>query len=132
MKLMRSISNCGEPIITTFNEKFETVGTLAAKSEGLCRRLVFALDDGALAIFGEQVRGNVTTAAIGWIDPIQHRAESLVFQPTYGSPWVDVAVPTGSPGEFVAVRDLVAGMHHTFGGPDESRSGVLLMFIRFH
>jgi hypothetical protein len=56
MKVVRSISNCGDPVIATFNEKLEPVRTINAKSEGLCRRLVFELDEGALAIFGEQVR----------------------------------------------------------------------------
>jgi hypothetical protein len=131
MEPVRSIPPRGDLEITVFNGNFVRVQTITTKSEGLHRLLAYSLPDGTLAIFGEEERGSIGTAAVGWIDPAHRRAESLVFKPTYGSVWVDAAVPTGAPGEFAAVRSLVAGMHHTNGASDEDRSGVLLMFIRF-
>jgi hypothetical protein len=65
------------------------------------------------------------------MDPSQGRAQTVVLQPTYGSVFVDAAVPTGKPGEFATVRSVMSGMRHTLGGPDETRAGVLLTFIQY-
>jgi hypothetical protein len=131
IKLLQSIPERGDPVLMVYDDSLRPTSRMRIKSDGLHRLTVYALETGALASFGDQERGVVGTAALGWMDPSQGRAQTAVLQPTYGSVFVDAAVPTGKPGEFAIVRSLIPGMHRTFGGPDESRSGVLLTFIQY-
>jgi hypothetical protein len=119
-----SIHQRGNPDVTTLDRQLKVISsTRAVHSEGLYRNFVFVLPDGALSVFGSLESANgAYTAAVGWIAPHSERVESLVFRPSYGSPWIGAVVPTSVAGEFATARMLI---------PHAERSGVMLAFISF-
>ena len=81
--------------------------------------IAYSLPDRSLVQFGSVTRGHVYYAAIDWQSPDRKQLETFEFGETL---WVDDAIPTGNPGEFVTVR-LV-------NGSVNKRVGMVLSFIQ--
>jgi hypothetical protein len=93
------------------------------------RRAAYALRDGSLALFGATFEYG-GTAAVEWLSADGTKHETHVFMPTHGAGQIDAVVPTPRADEFATVRLIIPGLRHKVG-PDETRSGVLLAFVRF-
>jgi hypothetical protein len=106
-------------------------GTPAAKgtSAEFQRRAAYALPDGSLALFGATFDYG-RTAAVEWLSADGTKHETHVFMPTHGAGQIDAVAPTPRADEFATVRQIIPGLRHKVG-PDETRSGVLLTFLRF-
>lgn len=80
-------------------------------------KVAYSVPDHSLVEFGSIVRNNVYYAAIEWQSPDQKQSETFEFGDTL---WVNDAIPTGVPGEFVTVRQAsplnlkVTGMFLSF------------------
>ena len=101
----------------------------AEKDWRFTRTAVYCLPDGSLVSFGstESYGG---TAAVEWISADLAVKETKVFMPTHGAGQIDAVAPTSRADEFATVRLLEPGLRHKVG-PDETRSGILLAFLRF-
>jgi hypothetical protein len=93
------------------------------------RRVAYALPDGSLALFGATFDYG-GTAAVEWLSADGTKHETHVFMPTHGAGLIDAVAPTPRVDEFATVRLIIPGLRHKVG-PDETRSGVLLTFLRF-
>lgn len=94
-------------------------------------RLVYALPDGAFALFGNHEKGDVFTAAVGYLSKNLSSFELHVLETrTEVGSWVIAdAAPTGVPGEFATVRGVSTPPLRS-GGID-LRLGVSVDFVRF-
>jgi hypothetical protein len=93
------------------------------------RQAAYALPDGSLALFGATFDYG-GTAAVEWLSADGTKHETHVFMPTHGAGQIDAVAPTPRADEFATVRLITPGLRHKVG-PDETRSGILLTFIRF-
>jgi len=93
------------------------------------RSAAYALPDGSLALFGSTLEYG-GTSAVEWLSVDGTRHETYVFLPTHGAAQIDAVAPTPRADEFATVRLIIPGLHHKVG-PDETRSGILLTFLRF-
>lgn len=93
------------------------------------RRAAYSLPDGSLAMFGTTLDYG-GTAAVEWLSVDGTKHETHVFLPTHGAAQIDAVTPTPRADEFATVRLVIPGLRHKVG-PDETRSGVLLTFLRF-
>jgi hypothetical protein len=93
------------------------------------RSAAYALPDGSLALFGSTLDYG-GTAAVEWLNVDGTRHDTYVFFPTHGAAQIDAVAPTPRADEFATVRLIIPGLRHKVG-PDETRSGVLLTFLRF-
>jgi hypothetical protein len=93
------------------------------------RRAAYALRDRSLALFGATFEYG-GTAAVEWLSADGTKHETHVFMPTHGAGQIDAVAPTPRADEFATVRLIIPGLRHKVG-PDETRSGVLLAFLRF-
>ena len=83
---------------------------------------------GSLLMFGRQeVSHNVSSASMEWISSDLAQKESFVFEP-HSAFEVGDAIPTGKPGEFVAVRKVIPD--DRFFGNHEKREGIVLSFVQ--
>jgi hypothetical protein len=105
--------------------------TPAAKGESaeFQRRAAYALPDGSLALFGATFDYG-GTAAVEWLSADGTKHETHVFTPSHGAGQIDAVAPTPRPDEFATARLIIPGLRHTVG-PDETRSAVMLTFLRF-
>jgi hypothetical protein len=93
------------------------------------RHAAYALPDGSLALFGATFDYG-GTAAVEWLSADRTKHETHVFMPTHGASQIDAVAPTPRADEFATVRLIAPGLRHKVG-PDETRSGILLTFLRF-
>jgi hypothetical protein len=93
------------------------------------RREAYALPDGSLALFGATLDYG-GTAAVEWLSADGTKHETHVFMPTHGAGQVDAVARTPRADEFATVRLISPGLRHKVG-PDETRSGIMLTFLRF-
>ena len=93
------------------------------------RHAAYALPDGSLALFGATFDYG-GTAAVEWLSADRTKHETHVFMPTHGAGQIDAVAPTPRADEFATVRLIAPGLRHKVG-PDETRSGILLTFLRF-
>jgi hypothetical protein len=103
--------------------------TAKGESAEFQRRAAYALPDGSLALFGATFDYG-GTAAVEWLSADGTKHETHVFMPTHGAGQIDAVAPTPRADEFATVRLIIPGLRHKVG-PDETRSGVLLTFLRF-
>jgi hypothetical protein len=94
------------------NSDFKEVERNSAKSgNSFSVRRTYSLPGGNIALFGSEDDGGASTAAVSWLRRDLSNVESHVFKPTFGSAWIDAVVPSGGPGEFASVRQVIPVRH---------------------
>jgi hypothetical protein len=128
-RMIRMISESGKAALTTLDSNFREVATTEGVPMGMFATRAYATPTG-IALFGYRAdRNGATTAAIGWLRSDLGAAEIYTFKPVSSSWRVDGATPTGVVGEFAFVRTIQPQTQ--LFGPDETRRGLLLTFVRY-
>lgn len=126
---MRAIAQLDSSDIVTTDADIQVVDRKKGKDWQFIRSAAYRLSNGSIASFGStEMYGG--TAAVEWLSPDAAFEEIKIFMPTHGSGQVDAVAPTSRADEFATVRLVIPGLRHKVG-PDETRSGVLLTFLRF-
>ncbi|MHB1530041.1 MAG: hypothetical protein ACYDDA_00270 [Acidiferrobacteraceae bacterium] len=90
-------------------------------------RRAYRLPTGALALFGDTTPpeyGGMLVSSIAWISPHFGHQQVFTFKPW--SIWVADAVPTGTPGDFATVREVMSLRHPV---RDRNRMGIVLSIV---
>jgi hypothetical protein len=126
---IRSIAQFGSSDIVTSGENLQVEDLKKGKDRQFTRTAAYRLPDGSLASFGStDLYGG--TAAVEWLSSDLAAEETKIFMPTHGAGQIDAVAPASRADEFATVRLLEPGLRHKVG-PDETRSGILLAFLRF-
>jgi hypothetical protein len=115
----------------TLHDRYQQQTGQKAKNPSMGVRLVYALPDGAFALFGNHEKGDVFTAAVGYLSKNLSSFELQVLETrTEVGSWVIAdAAPTGVPGEFATVRGVSTPPLRS--GGNDPRMGISLDFVRF-
>lgn len=128
---LRFISQSAEAsafLLTTLDSNLGEKDRKVGRASNFVVKQVYALADGDLALFGYEDEGGAATAAVTWLRHDLQDTQTLIFKPTFGSPWIVDAVPTGIAGEFATAR-LILPAKHTMS-PSETRLGLLLTLMQ--
>jgi hypothetical protein len=126
---VRSIAQLGSGDVVTTGGNLQVEDLKKGKDWQFTRTAVYRLPDGSLAAFGStDAFGG--TAAVEWISADLALEETKVFMPTHGAGQIDAVAPASRADEFATVRLVEPGLRHKVG-PDETRNGILLAFLRF-
>ena len=110
----------------TLNENLEEVDRLAGDVTLIRSNATYVLPNRSLVLFGEQREKGVPTATIAKLSSDLKKSATFSFQPLWVSSWVNDALPSGKPGEFLTIRTV----HRLPHWPDENRVGLVFAFVR--
>jgi hypothetical protein len=128
-QMIRTISEDSKATVTMLDSNFREVATIQGVPMGMRATRAYSTPAG-IAVFGLRADQNgATTAAIGWLRSDLCAAEVFTFRPISSSPLVQGATPTRVPGQFAFVRPITP--RKQLFGPDETRNGLLLTFVRY-
>jgi hypothetical protein len=120
----------GSPfLLTTFDSNLKENDRKVGRGSNFVVKQVYVLAGGDFALFGYADDGGAATAAVSWLRHDLQDTQTLIFKPTFGSPWVVDAVPTGMPAEFATARLILPARHML--SRSETRLGLLLTLIQF-
>jgi hypothetical protein len=128
-QMIQMISEDGKATVTTLDSNLHEVATIKGVPMGMSATRAYVTPNG-IAVFGYRADQNgATTAAIGWLRSDLGAAEVYTFKPASSSSRVDGATPTGVAGEFAFTRPIQPQTQ--LFGPNETRRGLLLTFVRY-